>query len=96
MLQQEVADDDVLAIGVTHIVRHFAGLAFREAGITLEWRGKGADEIGVDVATGRTLVQVDPRCFCPTEVDLLIGKPRRRSACSAGSPRSRCQNWRPR
>ena len=73
MLQQEVADDYVLATGVTHTVRHFADLAFREAGITLEWRGKGADEIGVDVATGRTLVQVDPRYFRPTEVDLLIG-----------------------
>jgi GDPmannose 4,6-dehydratase len=73
MLQQDVADDYVLATGVTHTVRHFADLAFREAGINLEWRGKGVEEIGVDTASGRTLVEVDPTYFRPTEVDLLIG-----------------------
>jgi GDPmannose 4,6-dehydratase len=65
----------VLATGVTHTVRHFCDLAFAEAGIALEWRGTGVEEVGIDRASGRTLVRVDPEYFRPTEVDLLIGNP---------------------
>jgi len=69
------ADDFVLATGETQSVRACAEHAFAETGVTLEWRGEGVDEIGVDPATGRTLVEVDPRYFRPTEVDLLLGDP---------------------
>jgi len=72
MLQQEQADDYVIATGQTHTVREFCELAFARAGMPIEWRGEGIDEHGVD-ANGRTLIEVDPRYFRPTEVDLLLG-----------------------
>jgi GDPmannose 4,6-dehydratase len=75
VLRHEKPDDFVIATGETHSVREFATLAFREAGIELEWRGEGLDEKGVDVRTGRSLVEVDSRYFRPTEVDLLLGDP---------------------
>ncbi|MBR0671386.1 GDP-mannose 4,6-dehydratase [Neoroseomonas soli] len=73
ILQQETPDDYVLATGKTHTVRRFAELAFAEAGMTLDWRGDGADEVGIDRASGRVVVRIDPEYFRPTEVDLLIG-----------------------
>ena len=54
-------------------MREFVELAFRQAGTTIEWRGAGTEEIGVDAKTGQVRVEVDPRYFRPTEVDLLIG-----------------------
>jgi GDPmannose 4,6-dehydratase len=75
ILQQDTPDDYVLATGETYTVRHFCDLAFAEAGVTLEWRGSGVEEVGMDRATGRALVRVDPEYFRPTEVDLLIGNP---------------------
>jgi len=75
ILQQDVPDDYVLATGETHSVREFVELAFAEVGKTVVWSGSGADEKGVDRATGKTLVAIDPRYFRPTEVDLLIGDP---------------------
>jgi GDPmannose 4,6-dehydratase len=56
-------------------VRTFAEWAFEDVGIKLEWRGEDVEERGHDVATGRVLIQIDPRYFRPTEVDLLIGDP---------------------
>lgn len=73
--QQDEPDDYVLATGETHSVRSFLERAFAEIGITLQWRGAGVDEKGVDAATGRVLVEIDPRYFRPTEVELLIGDP---------------------
>ena len=73
MLQQETPDDYVLATNETHTVREFAELAFREAGIEIEWRGAGIEEKGYDAASGRLLVDVDPRYFRPAEVELLWG-----------------------
>jgi len=73
MLQQDHPDDYVLATGETHTVREFCEKAFAVAGIRLEWKGDGVDEKGVDVATRKTLIEVDPRYFRPTEVELLIG-----------------------
>lgn len=73
MLQQDRPDDYVLATGVTTKVRTFVEWAFGEAGYGLEWRGSGIDEKGYDMATGRCLVEVDPRYFRPTEVDHLLG-----------------------
>ena len=73
MLQQEKAEDFVLATGVTTTIREFTERAFAEVGITLEWSGKGVDETGRDVKSGNILVSIDPAYFRPTEVDLLIG-----------------------
>ena len=75
MLQQEQPDDYVLATGETTTVRDFVLWSFEEVGIHLEWKGEGIDEKGFDRATGRCLVEVDPRYFRPTEVELLIGDP---------------------
>ena len=75
MLQQEKAVDYVLATGKTHSVRDFAELAFAEIGIELKWEGKDVNEKGIDKATGKVKVEVDPRYFRPTEVELLIGNP---------------------
>ena len=73
MLQQPVADDFVLATGITTTVREFIHMAFAEAGIQLLFEGVGVDEKGIDIATGKVLVEIDPMYFRPTEVDLLIG-----------------------
>jgi GDPmannose 4,6-dehydratase len=73
MLQQETAEDYVIATGETHTVREFCELAFARAGMPLEWRGKGEGEHGVDAATGKTLVEIDARYFRPAEVDFLQG-----------------------
>lgn len=75
ILQQDTPDDYVLATGVKHSVRRFVELAFDEVGIRIQWNGSGVAEKGVDAKTGRALVEVDPRYFRPTEVDLLIGDP---------------------
>lgn len=75
ILQQDKADDYVLATGETHSIREFVELAFGCVGRKIEWRGTGVDEKGVDVATGDILIEVDPRYFRPTEVDLLLGEP---------------------
>ena len=73
MLQQDTPDDYVLATGVTTEVRDFVRWAFEDAGIPIEFVGEGLDERGVSIADGRTLVEIDPRYFRPTEVDVLIG-----------------------
>jgi len=73
MLQQDKPDDYVVATGETHSVREFTELAFKEAGIDLEWEGEGVNEIGRDIDSGKVLVEVDPMFYRPTEVDLLIG-----------------------
>lgn len=75
MLQQDVPDDFVIATGKAHSVREFSELAFREAGIEIEWKGKGIDEVGVDSASGDVLIEIDRRYFRPTEVDILVGDP---------------------
>ena len=73
MLQQDTPDDYVLATGVTTTIRDFATMAFREADITVAWRGQGEHEEGYCPDTGNVLVRIDPRYFRPAEVDLLIG-----------------------
>ena len=75
MLQQDTPDDYVLATNETHTVREFVEMAFREAGIAVEWRGEDAKEKGYDAKSGRLLVDVDPRYFRPAEVELLWGDP---------------------
>jgi GDPmannose 4,6-dehydratase len=73
MMQQEQPDDYVLATGETTMVRDFVTHAFAQTDIQLDWQGSGLEERGLDAKTGQVLVEVDPRYFRPTEVDLLIG-----------------------
>jgi GDPmannose 4,6-dehydratase len=73
MLQQPEPDDYVLASGETHSVRFFVERAFAEVGVSILWRGEGLDEKGFDAATGMVRVEVDPRYFRPTEVEVLMG-----------------------
>lgn len=73
MLQQEKPEDFVIATGETHTVQEFVERAFSEVGIAITWQGEGLNEVGIDQATGKTLVKVDPKYFRPTEVDLLLG-----------------------
>lgn len=73
MLQQEDPEDLVLATGETTSVREFCELAFKHAGINIEWRGKGKDEIGINKSDGEVIIEVDPQYFRPTEVELLLG-----------------------
>ena len=73
IVQQPEPDDYVLATGETHSVREFVEKAFAQVNKTIDWAGAGLEEKGVDVASGRVLVEVDPRYFRPTEVELLVG-----------------------
>ena len=75
MLQADHPDTYVLATNKTTTVRDFVKMSFNELGITLQFTGKGAEEIGVDASSGKTLVKVNPKFYRPAEVDLLIGDP---------------------
>lgn len=75
MLQHPTPEDFVIATGEMHSVREFVTKAFAEAGINIRWEGKGVDEKGIDVATGKVLVEVDPKYFRPAEVEQLLGDP---------------------
>ena len=75
ILQQDEPDDYVLATGEAHSVREFVERAFARVGRSIEWRGKGANERGIEAKTGEVRIEIDPRYFRPTEVDLLIGDP---------------------
>ena len=75
ILQQEQPDDYVIATGQYHSVRNFCTLVFKEAGIELRWEGEGINEKGIDVKSGKTLVEVDPKYFRPAEVEQLLGDP---------------------
>lgn len=77
MVQQDEPDDYVLATGESHSVREFVEMAFGHVGRAIVWQGSGVDEKGIDRASGKVLVEIDPRYFRPTEVDLLIGDPRK-------------------
>lgn len=75
ILQHDTPEDFVIATGVMHTVREFCDRAFAEVGITLRWEGEGVDEKGIDTATGKVLIEVDPKYFRPTEVEQLMGDP---------------------
>ncbi len=87
ILQQDTPDDFVIATGRTHTVREFCEHAFRCVDIDLVWKGEGEDEKGFDGRTGEVLIEIDPRYFRPTEVDMLLG--------DATRARERL-NWQPR
>lgn len=86
MLRYERPEDFVIATGVQHSVREFVTLAFAHNGITLRWQGEGADEIGVDTATGKTLVRVNPKWYRPADVDTLLGDPAKAKRLLAWEP----------
>jgi GDPmannose 4,6-dehydratase len=88
ILQQEQAEDFVIATGQTSRVRGFVSEAFKEIGIEIEWQGNGVDEKGLDKATGKVLVEVDPRYFRPTEVELLLGDPSKARAKLGWEPKT--------
>lgn len=73
ILQQDTPKDYVLATGVTTTIRDFCKMTFAELGIDIEFKGEGVDEVGIDKATGKEIIAVDPRYFRPTEVELLLG-----------------------
>jgi GDPmannose 4,6-dehydratase len=73
MMQHHTPDDYVLATGETHSIRRFAELAFSHVGIQLRWDGVGVNEKGINAANGAVIIEVDPRYFRPTEVELLVG-----------------------
>ena len=75
ILQNDEPDDFVIATGEMHTVREFCELAFKEVGIELKWEGEGINEKGIDIDSGRVLIEVDPQYFRPTEVDQLLGNP---------------------
>ena len=87
MLQSDRPDDYVVATGEQHSIREFLEIVFRKLDVELVWRGSGVDEIGLDRATGKTLVEIDPYFFRPTEVNFLCG--------DASKARERL-GWRPR
>ncbi|MEX0958188.1 MAG: GDP-mannose 4,6-dehydratase [Burkholderiales bacterium] len=86
MLQQDAPEDFVIATGEQFSVRDFVRAAAKELGIAIEWRGKGVDEKGYD-ASGRCIVQVDPRYFRPTEVETLLGDPSKAKQKLGWSPK---------
>lgn len=75
MLQHDTPEDFVIATGEQHSVREFTERAFHEVGIDLRWEGEGVEERGIDIVTGRVLVEVDPKYFRPAEVETLLGDP---------------------
>jgi GDPmannose 4,6-dehydratase len=75
MLQQQEADDYVVATGETYSVRLFAEKVFARLGMPLEWQGEGVHEKGIDTTSGRIVIEIDPKYFRPAEVDLLLGDP---------------------
>jgi GDPmannose 4,6-dehydratase len=77
IVQQDEPDDYVLATGETHSVRQLVEKAFAHVGRTIVWKGAGVDEKGIDRGSGKVLVEIDPRYFRPTEVDHLVGDPRK-------------------
>ncbi len=87
MLQSEIPKDYVIATGHMHTVREFVEAAFAEIGTSIEWRGKGVDEVGVDADDGVVRVRVDERYFRPTEVELLLGDPSRAKADLGWEPK---------
>lgn len=88
MLQHDEPEDFVIATGEMHSVREFCTLAFAEAGIKLRWEGEGVNEKGIDKLTGRIIVEVDPKYFRPSEVELLKGDPSKAKKTLGWNPKT--------
>ena len=89
MLQQPQPDDYVAATGEMHTVREFIEKSFAWLDMPIVWQGKGVDEKGVHAKTGKVLVEVDPKYFRPTEVELLIGNPAKAKAKLGWAPKTK-------
>ena len=87
IMQHPEPEDFVIATGEMHTVREFTTLAFHEVGIDLRWEGQGVNEKGIDQATGRVLVEVDPKYFRPAEVEQLLGDPTKARTLLGWNPR---------
>lgn len=87
IMQHETPEDFVIATGEKKTVREFATLAFKHVGIELQWQGEGVDEKGIDKATGKVVVDVDPRFFRPSDVDYLLGDPTKAKNVLGWNPR---------
>ena len=87
IMQHPVPEDFVIATGEMHSVREFATLAFKHVGIDIEWHGEGVEERGIDKATGKVLVEVDPKYFRPAEVEQLMGDPTKAKTLLGWNPR---------
>lgn len=92
ILQHKKPDDFVLATGETHSVREFIELAFKELDIEIVWKGKGVDEKGYDKKTNKCLIEIDPKYFRPTEVDLLLGDPTKANRELGWYPKTKFQD----
>ena len=92
ILQHDRPDDFVVATGEQHSVREFVELCFGKTGKHLEWRGNGPEEVGIDTATGETVVAVDPSYYRPTEVHSLLGDPSKALNLLGWKPRTSFQN----
>ena len=90
ILQHDIPEDFVIATGEMHTVREFATLAFKEVGIELRWEGEGVNEKGIDVKTGKSLVEVDPKYFRPCEVEQLLGDPTKAKTLLGWNPIKTC------
>lgn len=88
ILQHNKPEDFVIATGEMHSVREFCTIAFKEAGIEIEWKNKGIDEVGIDKATEEVIVQVDPQYFRPSEVEQLLGDPTKAKTLLGWNPTS--------
>ena len=89
MLQQDTPEDYVIATGETHTVRQFCQSAFEAAGISIEWRGSGLDEVAVNTKTGKEVVRVSEKYYRPAEVDILVGSPQKARDVLGWSPQVR-------
>jgi GDPmannose 4,6-dehydratase len=87
MLQQTEPEDYVVATGETHSVREFAERSFARLGMQLRWQGTGVHEKGIDEKTGKIVIEIDPKYFRPTEVDLLLGDPSKAKAKLGWEPK---------
>ena len=87
MLQQETPDDYVVATGEMHTVREFIEKSFAHVSRTIEWQGKGVDEVAIDTTTGKVVVRIDPRYFRPAEVEQLLGCPEKAKKQLGWSPK---------
>lgn len=87
ILQHETPEDFVIATGETRTVREFCTIAFKTAGIEIEWQGEGINEKGINKATGEVVVDVNPKYFRPAEVDLLLGDPTKAKEKLGWNPR---------
>lgn len=87
MLQQDAPEDFVIATGEQHSVRELIEMSFGQLGIPIEWRGEGVEEIGIDARDGRTIIEIDPVYFRPTEVETLLGDPTRAKAKLGWEPK---------